>query len=120
MSNLKMKNMIILKNLPSNLIEEAIVIVKSTKKAKHLEKVDYKTSSKNTKYNINSKIEKEENTYIIKEAENVILDYIKNVENKTKINVEESINIKRKYKNTKKYLMVTISIIIIQLAIIIF
>ena len=35
-----MKNMIILKNLPSNLVEEAIVILKSSKKVKKLEKIE--------------------------------------------------------------------------------
>ena len=41
-----MKNMVVLKNLPSNLVEEAIVILKSSKKVKKLEKID-----KNNKIN---------------------------------------------------------------------
>ena len=36
----KLKNMVVLKNLPSNLVEEAIIILKSSKKVKKLEKVD--------------------------------------------------------------------------------
>ena len=35
-----MKNMVVLKNLPSNLVEEAIVILKSSKKVKKLEKIE--------------------------------------------------------------------------------
>ena len=51
MESSNMKNMVILKNLPSNLVEEAIIILKSNKKAKKLEKIDK-----------NNKIEKNENT----------------------------------------------------------
>ena len=40
MEESKLKNMVVLKNLPSNLIEEAIVILKSNKKVKKLEKID--------------------------------------------------------------------------------
>ena len=36
----KMKNMVVLKNLPSNLVEEAIVILKSNKHVKKLEKIE--------------------------------------------------------------------------------
>lgn len=38
METSNMKNMVVLKNLPSNLVEEAIVILKSTKKAKNQKK----------------------------------------------------------------------------------
>ena len=40
METSKMKNMVVLKNLPSNLVEEAIVILKSSKKVKKLEKIE--------------------------------------------------------------------------------
>ena len=40
METSNMKNMVILKNLPSNLVEEAIVILKSNKKVKKLEKIE--------------------------------------------------------------------------------
>ena len=38
METSNMKNIVVLKNLPSNLVEEAIVILKSSKKVKKLEK----------------------------------------------------------------------------------
>ena len=38
METSNMKNMVVLKNLPSNLVEEAIIILKSSKKVKKLEK----------------------------------------------------------------------------------
>ena len=40
MESSKMKNMVILRNLPSNLVEEAIVILKSSKKVRKLEKIE--------------------------------------------------------------------------------
>ena len=42
MEKSKMKNIVILKNLPSNLIEEAFVVVKSRKVARNLEYIDGK------------------------------------------------------------------------------
>ena len=38
METSNMKNMVVLKNLPSNLVEEAIIILKSNKKVKKLQK----------------------------------------------------------------------------------
>ena len=35
-----MKNMVVLKNLPSNIIDEAIVVLKSNTKVKNLEKIE--------------------------------------------------------------------------------
>ena len=46
MENGQMKNMVVLKNLPSNLIEEALVIVKSKKNVKTLEYIDKKENGK--------------------------------------------------------------------------
>lgn len=62
------RNIVRLKDVPSNIIEEAIIIFKENKKAK---KHEY--SSKFS----NSKIENEEDKkYIIKEAELIISDYL--------------------------------------------
>lgn len=44
METSNMKNMVVLKNLPSNLVEEAIVILKSSKKVKKLEKIEKKNN----------------------------------------------------------------------------
>lgn len=41
-----LKNIIVLKNLPSNIVEEAIVILKTNKKAKRVQKIE---KSKKTK-----------------------------------------------------------------------
>ena len=40
----KLKNIVILKNLPSNIVEEAIVILKSNKYAKKLQMIEKKFS----------------------------------------------------------------------------
>ena len=39
MNQSNLKNMVVLKNLPSNIVEEAIVILKTNKKVKKLEKI---------------------------------------------------------------------------------
>ena len=44
MQNSNMKNIVVLKNLPSNLVDEAIVILKSKKTAKRLEVIEKKSN----------------------------------------------------------------------------
>ena len=59
MNSNQMKNMIVLKNLPSNLIDEAFIILKNNKKIKSLERIENKKTNK---------IEKEKTEdYIVKE-----------------------------------------------------
>ncbi|MBP3707816.1 MAG: hypothetical protein J6J36_04315 [Clostridia bacterium] len=70
----KMRNMIRIKDVPSNTIEEAIIILKQNKRAKKFE-------SLNKFKNIDSDVS-EENNYVIKEAELIISDYLKSTENK--------------------------------------
>lgn len=45
-----MKNIIVLKDLPSNIAEEAIVILKSNSKIKNKEIVESKIARKNARY----------------------------------------------------------------------
>ncbi len=69
-----MKNIVVLKDLPSNMVEEAIVILKPNIKLGKIEekkKENVKVGAKSTK---NSK------EYIIKEAEEVVSQYISNLE----------------------------------------
>ena len=65
MNNWDMKNIIILKDLPSNIIDEAIVILKDNK-------IKKKEKSENTNEYIN--------TSIINEAQNIITEYIEKLE----------------------------------------
>ena len=98
-----MKNIVVLKNLPSNLVEEAIVILKSKRNVKKLEYIDKKETIK--------KDESNKDNYIIREAESVISSYINSIQKKE--NREESIKIKKKYKRLKIYsFIVTLFLII--------
>lgn len=95
MQESNMKNIVVLKNLPSNLIDEAIIIIKSNKNARKLEHIE-KTSG--------SSCDEQKNTkdYVIKEAESVISNYIAKVE-KNKIVKKSKNNIENKYKRLKAY-----------------
>ena len=82
-----MKNMVILKNLPSNIIDEAIVVLKANTKVKNLEKIEnYRVSETN-----NGK--KDEKEYVLKEAEMLVSDYISKIENNKK--PTKKVNVKR-------------------------
>lgn len=81
-----MKNIIILKDLPSNIVEEAFVFIKPNLKVK--EYIQKNPSNVGVKKD-----------YIMEEAESVIKDYIKKVDNKSeKNNIDK---IKKKYKTMK-------------------
>lgn len=95
MEKSQIKNIVVLKNLPSNLIEEAFVIVKSKKTAKSLEYIEKKENLKKQENGKNTK------DYIIREAESVISNYINVMEKKEK--KKESVNTNKKYKMLKFY-----------------
>ena len=40
METSNLKNMVVLKNLPSNIVDEAIIVLKANKKTKKLQKID--------------------------------------------------------------------------------
>lgn len=103
-----MKNIVVLKNLPSNLIEEAFVILKSNKMAKRLEYIDksMKTKKENTK---------DRKDYIIKEAENVIANYMEKIEGKDKHS--KKIDYNKNYKRLKAYSVVVSVLFILTLLI---
>ena len=106
-----MKNMVVLKNLPSNIVEEAIVILKNNKKAKKLEYAESK--SNNFKVNVTNK--QNSNDYIVNEAEMLITNYITNFEKTKEINNK---NLRKKYLKMKKISLILGIISIIQMAII--
>lgn len=116
-----MKNVIILKNLPSNLIDEAIVIVKDKKKIKDINYSEFikdggeKFSSSANKQTSNRVIQgymkeedlkkledtkKEDRKYVIKEAEIVVTNYLSKIDNKMP---EKRIKrLEKSYKRAKK------------------
>ena len=76
-----MKKTIVLKDLNSNLVEEAIVVFKENVNIKEKQLLKGKTEKKEFD---------NENNIAIKEAENVILDYIDDYEKKQKINNQKA------------------------------
>lgn len=104
MNSNQMKNIIVLKNLPSNLIDEAFIILKNNKKVKSLERIEKKT---------NSKIEKEKTEeYIVKEAEMVISNYLSKLEREKQIKSYSMKRIEEKYKRLK-VVSIILSIIVL-------
>ena len=87
-----MKNMIVIKDLPSNIVEEAYVILKPNVKLK--KKEEKEEHSKETSQD-----------YIIKEAENVVTNYLSNLEDNKKLRNLETEKIKKKYEKLKKLCM---------------
>ena len=121
-----MKNIILLKNLPSNLVEEAIVVLKENahiqkSQIKELEennrkindesvkKSEKKSIKRNNNTNYNSNVEYKKsnegsktknNDYIIKEAEMLIKSYIENLEMKTPRWKNNMKKLEKRYKNS--------------------
>ena len=107
----KLKNMVILKNLPSNLVEEAIVILKENKKVKKLEKID---KNKKTEYKRENKKD-----YVLKEAELVVSSYIEELEEKKKTKEKLNKKTSQKLKKLKIYSYITSIILFIETIILI-
>lgn len=116
-----MKNMIVLKNLPSNLIEEAIVVLKENKKVRKYQYID---SEKNKNVDLSKDLNKEGNKerkkeptgnsdYIIKEAENVISNYISNLETKSPKWKNNMKKLEKKYKKSVQLNFILGSIVFI-------
>ncbi len=89
----QMKNIVFLKNLPSNIIDEAFVILKSNTKIKSLERVD--------KNNHIQEEQRKEDDYIVREAEMVISNYISRIEKPKEERNHKTKQIELKYKRLK-------------------
>lgn len=114
----EMKNVIILKNLPSNLIDEAIMVIKDRKSAK---KFDFNQILNNGEekhkviqgYMKNDELKKIENTrkegrkYVIKEAEIILCDYISKIE-RPKYNENKIKKLEKSCKRAKKINLILI------------
>lgn len=75
MNNLDMKNIIVLKDLPSNIIDEAIVVLKNNK----IKRKDGNENMDDDFVNIN----------IVEEAQQIIGEYIEKMENTKKEEISE-------------------------------
>lgn len=110
MEESKLKNMVVLKNLPSNLIEEAIVILKSNKKVKKLEKIDKEKRSEEEK----TKTNKSKKEFVVKEAEMIISSYISKIEESKQENQKNKIEQTKKVRRLKNYAYISSIIVILQ------
>ena len=92
------ENMVVIKNLPSNIVDEAWVVLKPGVKKKEK---DFIQKVKNNKNYINK-----ERGYIVKEAEMVDTEYLNDI-NSLKNNRKYE-RILKKYNNLKKVFAITI------------
>ena len=109
MESSDMKNMVVLKNIPSNIVEEAIIIFKETQKVKQKELIDKRNKISSTEMKPKSK------DYILKEAEILVTDYINKVENKKKLNNNKELFVK--YKKLQKYSLISTLLLVISIII---
>ena len=93
METSNLKNMVVLKNLPSNIVDEAIIVLKANKKTKKLQKIENKKILENQE-------NKKDKEYILKEAEMIVNNYISKIENKENGNLWRIKN--EKYKKNNK------------------
>ena len=98
----QMKNMVVLKNLPSNIVEEAIVVLKPNKKVKNIQYIKKKEGTENQ--------EKDKDGYIIKEAEMLINKYISDLEKP--ISYKTKKDFQRKYR-VQKYISLALGILVL-------
>ena len=98
--NNNLKNTVVLKNLPSNIVEEAVIVFKPNIKLKEEQELD-----NNNKEDKNKERNKEKD-YILKEAEMLVNNYIRRVEEKKKIKNEIQKKVDKKCKNLKKYVFI--------------
>ncbi|MBQ9298557.1 MAG: hypothetical protein IJ223_06000 [Clostridia bacterium] len=96
----QMKNMVVLKNLPSNIVEEAIVILKPNQKVKNIQYIK--------KVEGTEKQEKNKNEYILKEAELLINNCIAELERPIKAKSKK--DFQKKYK-VQKYISFALGVI---------
>lgn len=138
MNKTNIKNVIILKNLPSNLIDEAIMVVKDKKKVKDIYSRDLiidggEKFSKNNKIKEKNKIiqsvmkeddikrieqiKKNDKKYIIKEAEIVVMNYLDKLEKP--ISERKIRNMEKSYRRLKtiNFALIAMTIISIIMAI---
>lgn len=92
-----MKNIVVLKDLPSNIVEEAIVILKANVDLKRNEVMD----SKKENIKVGAKLKNNSKDYIVKEAEMIVSNYITSIEKPKQLELTNKKLIKQ-YNNLKK------------------
>ena len=84
----KMKNIIVLKGMSSNVVDEAIVVLKPNVKLKQSE---YNTKGKHLAVDKNKKM------IVTKEAENTINLYVKKLQKESKMREDHQLKVKYKF-----------------------
>lgn len=118
-----LKNIVLLKDLPSNIIEEAIVVLKENKKIHKYQKIiDEQNKTNNHEIDKNIKTNKSinENDYIIKEAYMLLEDYTKRLEKETPKWKNNLKKLEKRYKISVKINMGLLSIILVGIVFICF
>ena len=99
----QMKNIIVLKNLPSNIVDEAFIILKNNKKIKSLERIE--------KQNTNLTEKQKTGEYIVKEAEMVIGNYLSRIEKEKQQKSYSVRQIETRYKRMKSITIILSAIV---------
>lgn len=94
MDSKTMRNMIILRDLPSNMIEEAYIVFKENAKIHKTEKIEKGKVQKNEE-------KPKEKEYMVKEAEMIVSDYIAKIEKRDYELGNGNKKLKEKYKRLK-------------------
>lgn len=89
-----MKNIVVLRNLPSNMVEEALIILKPNLKIKEIDRIKRNSNEGIMNKTVNAK------EYIVKEAELLVSNYISDLEKKNQIQNEKKM--KKKYQHLKR------------------
>lgn len=103
MESSDMKNMVVLKNLPSNMVEEAIIIFKENQRVREKELIEKENKINSTEIQTKSK------EFVIKEAEMLLVDYMNKIEHKKK---PEKHNKNPKYNILKYYSIISTILLI--------
>lgn len=92
----RMRNIVILKDFPSNLVDEAFVVLKNNQKIKNVEYADNRFDN----FSINNEIDNKDE-YVVKEAELLVSNYIDKLENQDLLNNKSDSSVMKKYKKLK-------------------
>ena len=106
METSNLKNMMVLKNVPSNMVEEAIIVLKKNIKVNEIEMQNHIENEANNVKKVNSKENLKPKDYVVKEAEMIVSHYMTKLENNKKKEIL-SRKMNQKYEKMKKYLFIT-------------
>lgn len=110
-----MRNIVILKNLPSNLVDEAFVVLKKNQRIKNLEYVENKSDNFSEDKNRTN-----EDEYVVREAELVISNYINTLENQDFKGLKMNSDLAKKYIRLRRFSYILGIILLISLCYIMF